>query len=214
MSTSALAGCGEEEAPTKDVKALSPAHAVRAADIDVTELPAGFTVEKFQPMGNDELRGETSLELCWPSLKFPSERQREARHATRFIIPGGHGGMNYELVAYKAGAAEQALNEVREAVESCPDRYVDPEPELGLPAEKAVLELLPQSDGWLPGSVAVRQTSYAKGEVAPINVTTVVYQRRGDLLSILTFRTPESADKYLDDVAETQSEHLAAVDLG
>jgi hypothetical protein len=138
--------------------APDPASLVRKVDLDATDLSTGFR-EVTARDGTDLDVGDR-LALCGAAV--PAEGFRLAAHRRAFVAPG-HRRIRTEVVAYRRGHGERALDELRDAAPTCA-RPVPPEP-----VEQ-------------PGTLALRVRGF---DPVAGSVRELVVERRGDVIVLL-----------------------------
>ncbi len=200
-----LAGCGADadaagsSTPAPDRSPTAPATTpseapvdpdalVRPVEVRRADLPEGYGADQFQR--GDEVEGQVSLDLC--AATFPSEQLRTARHQVRYALEGldpsgsddlsDSAWVSTETVAYRPGGAEQAMQELRDAVASCPSGYV-PSVIANVPDLRTTITPMRPAAGWQADHLAVVNTiEFRTGESLRL---ALVYQRRGDVLAMV-----------------------------
>ena len=144
------------------------------------QVAAGWTSQLISD--GDKVQGQVSLNLC--GAPFPSESMRIARRQVILAPPGASPSstsiISNEVVIYRAGGAQQARNELMQAIASCPTGPVQ-----GAVAGEGMqtfkLSSLPEDASWLPGTVAIRAVvTNSSGQRAD---SVAIYQFRSDALS-------------------------------
>lgn len=207
MATLACAGCGGDGAATTATTASTAgtdADAQRLAhQVELTrgDLPRGYGPNVMQ--AGDVVDGQVSLDLC--GADFPSEARRRARHQVGFEQVERARLVTSETVVYAPGGAAQAMAELRAARRSCTG---DPTESLidGVPAMAWQLTDVPLRPGWQPDTLAlvVRGTPDGGNTLS----ATVIYQRRGDLISVLALHETPASDRLVAALGDILSERL------
>lgn len=169
------------------------------------DLPEGFGPNQMRE--GDQVDGQVTLDLC--SAHFASEELRLARHQVAFALDDAHAVSN-EVVAYQPAGVEQALEELRSAIQHCPRGFV-PSTVAGAPDYRYDVETLPEQAGAQPGTLAIRVRVTAKG--GKTETYTEIFQPHGQLMSILYFRDLETADRLQGTLTALLSSRLAAVTI-
>ncbi|WP_157436295.1 hypothetical protein [Actinospica robiniae] len=193
-----VAGCGGGSAArpaassgtaASSSPAAATARAVSAASIDqllvpVNEMGAGWTSRSIP--GGDQVQGQVTLDMCGDH--FPSENLRIARRQIVLSTTGADSDMSpisQEVVLYRPGGAQQARQELLDAVRTCPTG-----PVLGAVQGEGLmtfkLTLLPESQRlteseWLPDTVAIH--GIVTESTGQIEDEALIYQFRGDVMS-------------------------------
>ena len=122
-----------------------------------------------------------TLNLCGRS-GYPSERLRLTRLQVNYLKKGSPLGISNEVVTYQPGGALQAMQEVAQHADNCPDRPIDTG-EPGLPKLRFTISRIHDAKllkGYVAVKVRVRGTIYGK----KVDQTSyAVYQRLGDAMS-------------------------------
>jgi hypothetical protein len=187
--------------------AVDPLTAVHLAALTRRDLPAGFGADQMR--SGDVVEGQVTLSLC--GARFPSEALRLARHQVAFAYRGDPDrGVSNEVVAYRGNGAQQALRELRAAIDHCPAGFVSS----GLarvPDVRYRIEELPPHGSWQAGTIAVRVDARTRDGVDYPSVS--VYQVHGHLLSALYLRTT-GGPASLDELSALLSQRLDRVTVG
>jgi hypothetical protein len=146
----------------------------------LTEPQVGAGYKRTVIPGGKIVDGETTLDFC--DGNYPSESLRTARLQVAYSIKGNSTSASNEVVTYRAGGAQQALEEVRHTAATCPNGRVATAPR---GVKDAVRRTRLISDPHLlPGSVAVLETDSATVNGKRMTHQIVaVYQVRGNVLS-------------------------------
>jgi hypothetical protein len=187
--------------------AVDPETAVHLAALTRRDLPAGFGADQMR--SGDVVEGQVTLSLC--GAGFPSEALRLARHQVTFPYRGDRDrAVSNEVVAYRGDGAQQAMRELRAAIDHCPEGFV----RSGIarvPDVKYRIEELPPHGSWQPGTIAVRIDARTRDGVDYPSVS--VYQVRGHLLSALYLRTTDGPASF-DELSALLSRRLDRVAVG
>jgi hypothetical protein len=153
----------------------------------------------------DEVDGQVTLDLCGGD--FPSEALRVARHQVAFPIGDDFDrAVSNEVVAYERDGADQAMRELRRAVDRCPDRFVG-SAVATKPVARYHIKQLPPHGSWQTGSLALHIRVEARAGDSPSYEYIAVYQVRGQLLSAL-YLSGRRAEAQLDDLSALVSHRL------
>jgi len=185
-SSSAHQGSSAPAPPKDAASAALPALVLQQGDV-----PPGFSVRVL--VRGDQIRGQTTstLDLC--NGKFPSEALRAARLQDALLDGQGMEQLSTEAVLYKDPAAtEQALNELKKVVASCPSKPVASP--VGEPTVTTKFDPAPDA-AWASVPTVDRQaysftTTDQSGKSFP---GLAVYLRRGRALIGLYFAQPATA---------------------
>jgi len=127
------------------------------------------------------VKNTVTLDLC-TRAGYPSEALRTARLQVNYLKQGTTLGLSNEVVAYKHGAAAQAMREVVRHARTCPHKPI----RTGDPSLPPLLFRITRlkAPKLLPGYlfVRVRVTGTVSGKHVD-ETSYAVYQRRGDVLS-------------------------------
>jgi hypothetical protein len=150
---------------------------VRAIGATKRSLPAPYKTRNSMPSGN-QVFGQVTLDMC--GADFRSEGLRVARHQVDFASKDHRSRVSTETVAYRAGGAALAMQEIRHARATCPKGFVGSHV-AGTPLLKVRLASLPVRGGWEPGTIAMRITETDQAGKSGSGL--VIYQRRGNILN-------------------------------
>src|SRR5262249_10204108 len=134
-------------------------------------------------------QGETTLDFC--DFSYPSESLRNSRLQVAFNVRGSRPTVSNEVVTYGSDGAQQALDEVRQALKTCRNGH-------GAGAASGVKNLTRTvrtltAPGLLPGAIAIVQTDSAVVKGKPVkDEVAMIYQVRGNVLSAV-YATGQSA---------------------
>jgi hypothetical protein len=122
---------------------------------------------------------QRTLDLCG-TQNYPSEGLRTDRIQVDYLKQNAKLALSNEVVAYKAGGAQKAMQEVAQHASNCPSKPIAFE---GQPPLRYKITRI--RDGKLvPGYIALRMDVSGKVNGKPVNVTRfAVYQRVGNILS-------------------------------
>jgi len=146
--------------------------------LEPSQLGAGYTLSQIP--GGQLVQGETTLDFC--NLTYPSESLRTARLQVVYEATNGEVNASNEVVTYKPGGAQKALQEVVRAATACPNGRVKNPP-------TGVTDLIRHTQvvrdpRLLPGSVAIVETDTGTVNGKRVTVQSMdVYQVRGNVLS-------------------------------
>jgi hypothetical protein len=142
------------------------------------------------------VKNTVTMDMC--GYTFRSELQRTARLQVNYTRSGSAVGLSNEVVIYRPGGAQMAMNEVRQAVAHCPRTPVK-SAVAGVGPLTYRIEKLNPPRGLLPGAIPLilRVSRTVNGRRVAITAT-VVYQARGNVLSgIYGDGSPLAAQKTL-----------------
>lgn len=163
------------------------------------DLPPGQHFELYE--GGDEVIGQVTLDLC--GAEFPSEVLRTARLQQGSMGAGDDDFISNENVLYRdADAAQQALAEVRQVVESCPSDEFLPSTVEGVPDLRYDLTPLgeDQLGAMTEDHVAFRAVVTAEnGESVD---QAMVFLRRGRVVTAVYANSPEQARPHVATLVE------------
>lgn len=165
---------------------LALAAVVAAGPPDVTQIvlkaaQVGNGYVLLHMSGGSSVKNTVTLNLCGRS-GYPSERQRTTRLQVGYQKAKSPISLSNEVVTYRPGGAAQAMREVIEHADNCPNRaIVTGEP--GLPPVRFTITRITDSKllkGYLAVKVRARGTVHGK----KVDQTSyAVYQRLGNVLS-------------------------------
>jgi len=122
---------------------------------------------------------QRTLDLCGTS-NYGSERLRSGRLQVDYLKQNGTLALSNEVVAYKGGGAAEAMREVAQHADNCPNKPIAFE---GQPPLKYTITRLVDSK-LLKGYLALRVVVTGKVKGQPVRaVRYAIYQRFGNLLS-------------------------------
>jgi hypothetical protein len=122
---------------------------------------------------------QRTLDLCGTS-NYGSERLRSDRLQVDYLKQNGTLALSNEVVAYKGGGAAEAMREVAQHADNCPNKPIAFE---GQPPLKYTITHLVDSK-LLKGYLALRVVVTGKVKGQPVHaVRYAIYQRLGNLLS-------------------------------
>lgn len=131
------------------------------------------------------VKNTVTLDLCGRK-NYPSEKLRTTRLQVNYAAKGDNLGLSNEVVTYKAGGAQQAMQEVTQHAIHCPKTPVVTG-EAGVPPLRFTITRLTDSKllkGYLAVKIRVRGTVKVNGKETKVDQTSyAVYQRLGDVLS-------------------------------
>jgi len=126
------------------------------------------------------VKGYVTLDLC--GFTFHSEALRTQRLQVNYVRAGSPLTLSNEVVVYRPGGTQKALQELRHAVTHCPTGPVGSHIAGFGPVTYRLKTLHPR--GVLPGSIALRIHVVVKASGRHIDLTVVtIYQTRGTVLS-------------------------------
>ena len=143
-----------------------------------SQVGAGYTMSQIP--GGQLVQGETTLDFC--NLDYPSESLRSTRLQVVYEAKAGDVNASNEVVTYKPGGAQKALQEVTRAATACPNGRIKDAP-------SGVTDLVRHTHvirdpRLLAGAVAIVETDTGTVKGKRVTVQSVdVYQVRGNVLS-------------------------------
>lgn len=165
------------------------AEMLQAASLTPDDVAADALFEPY-PNG-DQVVGETSLDLCYG--RFDTEDLRVGRRQVGIGDAAGEAWVSSEAILYSWPAeAEEAMRELEQAQESCPDSPVDP-PQPG--RDPLTWQFGDPPDGQWPQEPGIRRQSYAFTVIGPDGderAGTATYLQRGRMILAL-YATPGNA---------------------
>lgn len=141
--------------------------------------------------GGDEVFGQTSLDLCFGD--YPSEDLRSGRNQVAIADEAGRAWVSSEAILYPTPEdAEQAMDELRVARESCPSEPVDPP---NRDREALAWRFTDDPDDQWPDEPGVSRQAYAftvTDAAGESWSSTATYLRRGRMILALYTTPPDS----------------------
>jgi hypothetical protein len=171
----ALSGCGSSPA-TRDV----PPRPTPLASVIVqnSQLPRGYALKRRPDSTGVE--GYVTLDLC--GFEFRSEALRSDRLQVDYVHPPVRLRFGNEVVRYEPGGAEAAMQELRTAIRTCPQKPVGSSVQGITRAQYRIHRL--SVAGLVPSHLVFRLSVRARYRGRPVEVTSfVAYQVHGALLS-------------------------------
>ena len=135
----------------------------------------------FHIAGGVGVKNTVTLDLCGVT-GYPSERRRATRLQVSYLKKQGKVGISNEVVTYQPGGAAQAMQEVTQHADNCPNRPID-SGAAGLPPLRFTITRIHDAK-LLKGALAVmvRAQGTVKGKKVD-QISYAVYQRLGNVLS-------------------------------
>ena len=148
-----------------------------------TQVGSGYKV--YARADGFGVKNTVTLDLCGRK-NYPSEKLRTTRLQVNYAAKGDALGLSNEVVTYKTGGAQQAMQEVTQHAIHCPKTPVVTG-EVGVPPLRFTITRLTDSKllkGYLAVKIRVRGTVKVNGKETKVDQTSyAVYQRLGDVLS-------------------------------
>jgi hypothetical protein len=180
----------------------------RRVSLQESDVAPANTVELIED--GDRVVGEVTLDLC--GADFASEQRRKVRYQVETVTAEGeNAAVSSEAVIYDSReGAQQALDEVRRAQESCPAGLTDSKVP-GIPPVTTVFGPAPDA-AWpqVPGIDRVVQDVTVTAEDGRSFHKVLVFQVR-DAMLVGVYVTPETAPAQLDPSIGTVEGLVAAV---
>ena len=185
-----LSGCSAIERISEAVEGQTSDVDLLAA-VSLTESDAAQDA-LFQPYeGGDEVIGRTSLDLCFGD--FPSEDLRSGRNQVGIGDVDRTVWVSSEAVLYPTPAdAEQAMDELQQAYDECPDEPVEPEQSN---LDPLVWDFSEAPDADWPEEPGITRQAYAFEVTNPVEesyTSTATYLQRGRMILALYATPPDS----------------------
>jgi hypothetical protein len=184
LSACSAGGGASDAGPHRSTTTVAPpttsgtGRVLDALVISESELRDGEALQQREDgKGAD---GYVTLDYC--GYTFESEGERTDRRQVDVVDDSGDQVGSSEAVSYGSGGAERAVAEMRAAIEQCPpDEYADSTVE-GVPRLKFRAEPVPEDQltGVADDRVAAEVTY--TDESGKTDATTLIYQRRGDVM--------------------------------
>jgi hypothetical protein len=152
-----------------------------------TQVGSGYQL--FHRQDGVGVKNTVTLDLCGRK-GYPSESLRTTRLQVNYAAQGNNLGLSNEVVTYKPGGAQQAMREVTNHANTCPDKPIVTG-EAGVPPLRFTITHISDSKllkGYLAVKIRVRGTVQVKinGKLQSRKVdqtSYAVYQRLGNVLS-------------------------------
>jgi hypothetical protein len=162
---------------------------LEAVSLTESDAAEGAVFEPYE--GGTEVVGEVSLDLCYGT--FPSEDLRIGRNQVGIGDAAGEAWVSSEAILYVSPAeAEQAMDELEQARETCPDEPVTPPSNDRQPLTWTFTD--PPDADW-PQEPGVARQAYAftvanaQGDAL---ASTATYLQRGRMILALYATPPDS----------------------